>query len=224
VAQVWGYVEGTKEWRLEATLSGHSDWVRDAAWAPNVGLPMSTIASCGQDGKVLVWTQSVRTPPPRHVTHVSRGANTSATLEPFTYWSEEMRPITSVWAYSAFSTAMLFYSFTFPSLSKLSPLSLSKAAEWGAGGGRGVGVHGVGGVAGARVARVLVRHGQPARRVRRQPRGDTVERAAGRQLDADPKRPVSVVLLPRLRCAACCRPLPTPLALRVHSAWALAVV
>jgi len=56
--KVWGYAEGTKEWRLEATLSGHSDWVRDAAWAPNVGLPMSTIASCGQDGKVLVWTQS----------------------------------------------------------------------------------------------------------------------------------------------------------------------
>jgi len=76
VAQVWGYAEGTKEWRLEATLSGHSDWVRDAAWAPNVGLPMSTIASCGQDGKVLVWTQSVRSQPPRHVPRVSRGART----------------------------------------------------------------------------------------------------------------------------------------------------
>ena len=56
--QVWGYTEGTKEWRLEATLAGHSDWVRDAAWAPNVGLPMCTVASCGQDGKVLVWTQA----------------------------------------------------------------------------------------------------------------------------------------------------------------------
>lgn len=80
MVQVWGYAEGAKEWRLEATLSGHSDWVRDAAWAPNVGLPMSTIASCGQDGKVLVWTQSVRTPPPRHVPRVSRGATTSPTL------------------------------------------------------------------------------------------------------------------------------------------------
>lgn len=26
--------------------------VRDVAWAPNLGLPMNTIASAGQDGKV----------------------------------------------------------------------------------------------------------------------------------------------------------------------------
>lgn len=38
-------------WRRSA------DWVRDVAWAPNLGLPMSTIASAGQDGKVYVWTE-----------------------------------------------------------------------------------------------------------------------------------------------------------------------
>ena len=43
--------------RLEALLVGHEDWVRCVAWAPNLGLPMNTLASCGQDGKVLVWTQ-----------------------------------------------------------------------------------------------------------------------------------------------------------------------
>ncbi len=36
---------------------GHSDWVRDAAWAPNLGLPMDTIASAGQDGQVIAWTE-----------------------------------------------------------------------------------------------------------------------------------------------------------------------
>lgn len=34
-----------------------ADWVRDVAWAPNFGLPMNTVASAGQDGKVLVWTE-----------------------------------------------------------------------------------------------------------------------------------------------------------------------
>ncbi|RYR79891.1 hypothetical protein Ahy_A01g004685 isoform A [Arachis hypogaea] len=46
-----------------ATLAGHqgpvwqhTDWVRDVAWAPNLGLPKSTIASASQDGKVIMWT------------------------------------------------------------------------------------------------------------------------------------------------------------------------
>ena len=34
-----------------------ADWVRDVAWAPNFGLPMNTLASAGQDGKVLIWTE-----------------------------------------------------------------------------------------------------------------------------------------------------------------------
>lgn len=32
--------------------------MRDVAWAPNLGMPSNTIASAGQDGKVLIWTQS----------------------------------------------------------------------------------------------------------------------------------------------------------------------
>lgn len=33
-------------WVEEETLDAHSDWVRDVAWAPNIGIPISTIASC----------------------------------------------------------------------------------------------------------------------------------------------------------------------------------
>ncbi len=55
--KVWQLDPGRHKWREQAALSGHSDWVRDAAWAPNLGLPMSTIASCGQDGQVLVWSE-----------------------------------------------------------------------------------------------------------------------------------------------------------------------
>jgi protein transport protein SEC13 len=42
---------------LEDKLDHHSDWVRDVAWAPNIGLPSSTIASCSQDGTVVIWSQ-----------------------------------------------------------------------------------------------------------------------------------------------------------------------
>jgi WD40 repeat protein len=36
------------EWEEEEKLESHSDWVRDVAWAPNIGLPTSKIASCSQ--------------------------------------------------------------------------------------------------------------------------------------------------------------------------------
>ena len=39
-------------WSEEEALPGHTDWVRDVAWAPSLGLPRSTIASAGQDGQV----------------------------------------------------------------------------------------------------------------------------------------------------------------------------
>ncbi|ORZ29406.1 protein transporter sec-13 [Catenaria anguillulae PL171] len=40
-----------------ASLSAHEDWVRDVAWAPNVGIPATYLASCGQDKAVYVWTR-----------------------------------------------------------------------------------------------------------------------------------------------------------------------
>ena len=57
--QVWRYSQKSAEWQQDgATLVGHTDWVRDVAWAPSLGLPKSVIASAGQDGKVLIWTES----------------------------------------------------------------------------------------------------------------------------------------------------------------------
>lgn len=44
-----------KEWKLESELNGHSDWVRDVTWAPNIGVPMHTLVSCSQDRTVLIW-------------------------------------------------------------------------------------------------------------------------------------------------------------------------
>jgi len=53
--RVWRLDNGT--WRMECPpLQMHSDWVRDVAWAPILGLPKSTIASASQDGTVIIWT------------------------------------------------------------------------------------------------------------------------------------------------------------------------
>ena len=40
--------ETDDEWKLDQSLDGHQDWVRDVAWAPNIGVPVSIIASCGE--------------------------------------------------------------------------------------------------------------------------------------------------------------------------------
>lgn len=44
----------TEQWRLS---SGHEDWVRDVAWRPNCGLPSNQLASCADDGSVVLWRQ-----------------------------------------------------------------------------------------------------------------------------------------------------------------------
>ncbi|KAH8113161.1 WD40 repeat-like protein [Phellopilus nigrolimitatus] len=49
--------DAAKAWAEEEVLAGHTDWVRDAAWAPNIGLPRSYIATASQDRTVLVWTK-----------------------------------------------------------------------------------------------------------------------------------------------------------------------
>ncbi|KAK8689272.1 hypothetical protein V6N13_087994 [Hibiscus sabdariffa] len=54
--KVWKLYNGI--WKMDCfpALQMHTDWVRDVAWAPNLGLPKSTVASASQDGKVIIWT------------------------------------------------------------------------------------------------------------------------------------------------------------------------
>lgn len=54
--KIWTFEN--QQWIEEATLEGHTDWVRDVAWAPNIGLPKSYIASASQDKTVLIWTRT----------------------------------------------------------------------------------------------------------------------------------------------------------------------
>lgn len=48
-------------WREETKMGGHGDrWVRGVAWAPNSGVPVNTVASCGEDQKAVIWTQDAQ--------------------------------------------------------------------------------------------------------------------------------------------------------------------
>ena len=48
LVKIWGFRDDTQAWVEEDVLDGHADWVRDVAWAPNIGLPRSYIATASQ--------------------------------------------------------------------------------------------------------------------------------------------------------------------------------
>ncbi|KAJ2499185.1 GTPase-activating protein S13 [Coemansia sp. RSA 1972] len=58
--KIWAYSEETKTYDVVHTLDGHGDWVRDVAFAPNIGLPRTYLASCSQDKNVYIWTQDAQ--------------------------------------------------------------------------------------------------------------------------------------------------------------------
>lgn len=61
LVKIWAYRDDSQSWIEEETLDGHTDWVRDVAWAPNIGLPRSYIATASQDKTVLIWTKDTPT-------------------------------------------------------------------------------------------------------------------------------------------------------------------
>ena len=56
LVKIWKFVDEEDKWIEEHKLEGHTDWVRDVAWAPSSGLPQSYIASCSQDRRVIIWS------------------------------------------------------------------------------------------------------------------------------------------------------------------------
>ncbi|KAF7983616.1 hypothetical protein HWV62_20536 [Athelia sp. TMB] len=63
LVKIWAFREDSQGWVEEETLEGHTDWVRDVAWAPNIGLPRSYIATASQDKTVIIWTKDTVTSP-----------------------------------------------------------------------------------------------------------------------------------------------------------------
>lgn len=60
--KIWAYSNEQNNWVIEEVLEGHTDWVRDVDWAPNIGLPKSYIASASQDKTVIIWVKEGNTP------------------------------------------------------------------------------------------------------------------------------------------------------------------
>ncbi|KAF8752970.1 WD repeat SEC13 family [Rhizoctonia solani] len=58
---IWGFREDNQTWVEEEVLKGHTDWVRDVAWAPNIGLPRSYIATASQDRTVIIHSKATPT-------------------------------------------------------------------------------------------------------------------------------------------------------------------
>ncbi|VUZ48910.1 unnamed protein product [Hymenolepis diminuta] len=64
--KIWREDASNGNWVKEAQPEGgHTDWVRDVAWCPSLSLARQQIASCGQDGRVIVW-QILRQPQNHH--------------------------------------------------------------------------------------------------------------------------------------------------------------
>ncbi|KAI9862552.1 MAG: GTPase-activating protein S13 [Trichoglossum hirsutum] len=59
--KIWSYNPELRSYNLETVLSGHTDWVRDVAWAPTI-LQKSYIASASQDKTVRIWTSDPSQP------------------------------------------------------------------------------------------------------------------------------------------------------------------
>jgi len=57
LVKIWSWNAESGQYVEEATLEGHSDWVRDVAWAPSI-LPKSYIASASQDKTAIIWTST----------------------------------------------------------------------------------------------------------------------------------------------------------------------
>lgn len=54
LVKIWKLTE-TSELEHDCDLKNHTDWVRDVAWAPDIGLPQKILASGSQDKRVIIW-------------------------------------------------------------------------------------------------------------------------------------------------------------------------
>jgi len=59
--KIWMFAGEEQKWvEQEVFANGenrHMDWVRDVSWAPSLGLPSNTIATCSEDKSVMIWTE-----------------------------------------------------------------------------------------------------------------------------------------------------------------------
>lgn len=59
--RIWRYDAQSSQWVDQHRFpeEEHGNFVRDVAWRPNMGIPSNTVASCDEDGTVVIWTQAM---------------------------------------------------------------------------------------------------------------------------------------------------------------------
>jgi protein transport protein SEC13 len=62
--KIWKLDENSGQWgelaqQLLPDENYHTDWVRDVAWAPSIGLPSNIIASASEDKTVIIWQEAI---------------------------------------------------------------------------------------------------------------------------------------------------------------------
>lgn len=57
IIKIWEFSRERNIWEVIDQLNGHTDWIRDVTFSPNIGLPRSYLASASQDRTVIVWTR-----------------------------------------------------------------------------------------------------------------------------------------------------------------------
>ncbi|KAF8822337.1 WD domain, G-beta repeat-containing protein [Cardiosporidium cionae] len=62
--RIWRFEKDVNEWKEAYQMMDHphTEWVRDVAWRPNIGLTSQTIASCSEDFSVILWSQDSSDP------------------------------------------------------------------------------------------------------------------------------------------------------------------
>ncbi|WFC94036.1 GTPase-activating protein S13 [Malassezia brasiliensis] len=58
VVKIWEFSDEHNRYIEVDQLAGHNDWVRDVAFAPNLGLARTYLATASQDRTVVIWTQN----------------------------------------------------------------------------------------------------------------------------------------------------------------------
>jgi len=65
--KVWNVVQEANDVLQQVSVLGeHTDWVRDVAWAPSIGLSHNILATGSQDHQVILWQEDTSTQPPTY--------------------------------------------------------------------------------------------------------------------------------------------------------------
>jgi len=206
---VWRHSEAGGWQQDGPALAGHGDWVRDVAWAPNLGLPASTLVSGGQDGRVFIWAerpgggwertllQDFQVPQPYHNPMTLLPAGCGAPLKGARLersrrvWHSQLEQVAAPRSVSAACCPWTSHAARVRTEQQLpgGDITCNSADAEPVGD------------AGAGMAGELVADGQRAVGVGRQRRGDAVEGGPRRRVAADHKLMLAVWCL---LCGACC--------------------